>query len=112
MEPTVFLAKPYAVVTEDGVVVDRVLLSDSAYESLDLSQAFPGCALEVDEGNLLSIGHGAPKPDFSPEQIAASPPLEVVMRSLTSPQREAIRAALEAAERPDGSDADGSPDNE
>lgn len=99
MESLEFLAKTYAVLSENGVVIDRILLSDGAYEALDLAQAYPGCTLEIDEDNALPIGHGAPPPSIPTGEISPHPPLDVVLRSLTPSQREAIRTLLDSTEQ-------------
>lgn len=76
-----FLAKVYAVVTPDGVVIDRLLLSDGTYETYDINQRYPECSLILDEENKLPIGHGRPKSEVT-QVPAPKPTLEEVVKSL------------------------------
>lgn len=87
------LARPYAVISEEGVVIDRLLIDDYTYELTDFSERYPGCVLELDEENLKPIGHGAPPVD--PADRPASPPsIEEVIRSLDPARRSVLLAAL------------------
>lgn len=87
------LAKTYAVMRNDGVVIDRVLASDEAYEAIDWESRYPDCSLELDEDNLKPIGYGAPVVDT--EALQARPPsLQDALALLAPEQRDALTRAL------------------
>lgn len=63
------LAQEYAVVRDDGVVIDRLLLSDLAYESIDWASRYPDCHLELDDSHSKPIGFGGATPELTPEDV-------------------------------------------
>lgn len=87
------LAKPYAVVRPDGVVIDRVLLTDMAYEEIDWEARFPQCEILLDEANEKPIGFGAPVPEVPP---VAPPPqnIDELVSRMAPEQRQTLLQAL------------------
>lgn len=90
------LAREYAVIRNDGVVIDRLLLTDLAYEAIDLAVLYPDCELELDADNSKPIGFGAPVLEVPPAPSEPRPPqsLEAAAAMLSPEQRQALLQAL------------------
>lgn len=95
MESPQSLAHTYAVKTAEGVVIDRLLMSEEVYETFDSETFYPDCTLVVDDEGAYPIGHGAPQVQVVETRV--KPTLDEVIRSLDPARKNALLEALQTS---------------